>query len=155
MSSWVFASDSYSFQYVADVSPYLWAVIALSEKEKCLRQSKRTVDTRVVSIPEIWEIGPIGYIWPSEPSRRQILGWDMENMSLPSVVKQTEIWHCTDLGSRQSEFQVESLCDHRQGNLTFRRSSRSSRIRPPTEARRPLKKQNRCLLVCCVGTRIG
>jgi hypothetical protein len=72
---------------------------------------------------------------------------------LASGVKQTEIRHCTDLGSRQSDFLADSLCHRREGNLTFRRSSR---IRPPTETRSSLKRQNRIgICWCCAGTRIG
>jgi hypothetical protein len=70
-----------------------------------------------------------------------------------SGVKQTEIRHCTDLRSRW-EFQVDSLCQRRQGILTFRRSSRIQ-IHPLTETRGPLKRQNQYLLVCCAATRIG
>ena len=68
-----------------------------------------------------------------------------------------QIRHCTDLGSQQSEFQVESLCDCRQGNLTFRTRLEARGTRGYSHQRRlgGDLKQRRCLPVCCAGTGIG
>ena len=144
--SWISASDPYNFQYVADVSPYLGAIIASSKKKKIIRLVKAYGRDSICSQSRNLGNLALGAIAGSN------LGLGYAEHELASVVKQTKIRHCTDLRLR-SYFQVDSLCQRRQGIATFCRRSRIEH--PPTETRRPLKRHNRYLLVCCAGTRIG
>lgn len=138
-----FASDPYSAQYVAEVSPYLGAIITSSEKKKFRKLVKAYGQDSICIQSRYLGNLAMGAIASSS------FGLENAEHEPSSGVKQTEIRRCTDLQGR-SGFQVDSLYQRRcrQGILTFRRSSG---IAPTNRLGGGHLKGRIYLLVCCAG----